>query len=51
MPTFAANFKMGDVVYGLSQSRAPYVDSLGAKACKAKHPKLCKLGFGPDRHG
>jgi hypothetical protein len=30
MPTFAQNFQIGDVVYGVSQSRAPYVNSLGA---------------------
>jgi len=29
MPTFAQNFQIGDVVYGISQSRAPYVNSLG----------------------
>ncbi|MEO7083420.1 MAG: hypothetical protein ABI442_06280 [Gemmatimonadaceae bacterium] len=29
MPTFAQNFNIGDVVYGISQSRAPYVNSLG----------------------
>ena len=28
MPTFAQNFAIGDVVYGLSQSRSPYVNSL-----------------------
>jgi hypothetical protein len=30
MPTFAQNFSIGDVVYGISQARAPYVNSLGA---------------------
>lgn len=30
MPTFAQNFTIGDVVYGLSQSRGPYINSLGA---------------------
>jgi hypothetical protein len=29
MPTFAENFTIGDVVYGLSQARAPYMNSLG----------------------
>lgn len=28
MPTFAQNFQIGDVVYGISQSRAPYISSL-----------------------
>lgn len=28
MPTFAQNFEIGDVVYGISQSRAPYINSL-----------------------
>ena len=28
MPTFAQNFEIGDVVYGISQSRAPYIASL-----------------------
>ncbi len=28
MPTFAQNFQMGDVVYGLSRARTPYVASL-----------------------
>lgn len=28
MPTFAQNFRIGDVVYGISQSRAPYINSL-----------------------
>ena len=31
MPTFAENFTIGDVVYGLSQSRGPYIASLGAE--------------------
>jgi hypothetical protein len=30
MPTFAQNFQTGDVVYGISQSRAPYLNSLPA---------------------
>ena len=30
MPTFAENFTIGDVVYGISQSRASYLNSLGA---------------------
>jgi hypothetical protein len=28
MPTFAQNFQIGDVVYGISCSRAPYISSL-----------------------
>jgi hypothetical protein len=29
MPTFAQNFQIGHVIYGISQSRGPYMNSLG----------------------